>query len=76
MAKKFVEFPKRDVPVTLTGEEWVAVLARIVGQKNPRYALNAKGAAIYNRAATKLQRQLMDASGAVRAEREAAHAKT
>ena len=50
-------FPKMDVPVTLTGEEWTVVLGRILQRQ-----LSPAGVVIYNRAATKLQDQLLAAS--------------
>jgi hypothetical protein len=50
-------FGKRHVPVMLTGEEWFALLARIAGR-----GLSAEGATIYNRAAGKLQEQILAAS--------------
>lgn len=52
-------FPEMDVPVTLTGEEWTAVLGRLL-----RRELSPKGAKIYNGACTKLQEQLLAASNA------------
>jgi hypothetical protein len=50
-------FPKMDVPVTLTGEEWTAVLARLI-----RRELSPEGAKIYNRATGKIQDQILAAS--------------
>lgn len=51
-------FADRDVTVTLTGREWVVILARMVGHTNPRYALSTEGAAVYHAAAVKLADQL------------------
>jgi len=50
-------FSKLDVTVTLSGEEWFAVLSRIAGRD-----LSLKGAKIYNAAAGKLQTQILAAS--------------
>jgi hypothetical protein len=50
-------FSKTDVTVTLTGEEWFALLARIA--KRP---LSPEGAAIYHDATIKLQQQILAAS--------------
>ena len=49
-------FQKRDVPVTLTGEEWTALLARMV-----RVELSPKGSLVFQKACTKLQKQLLAA---------------
>ena len=48
-----------DVAVTLTGEEWTALLARTLRQE-----MSPLGAKIYNRAAGKLQAQLLASSKA------------
>ena len=50
-------FPKREVSVTLTGEQWVTLLARIL-----RKDLSPKGERVYHAATTRLQKQLGDAS--------------
>jgi hypothetical protein len=50
-------FPKREVSITLTGEEWVTVLARILGKE-----MSLKGAKVYRKAADKLNKQLLEAS--------------
>jgi hypothetical protein len=50
-------FPKRRVSVTLTGEEWVMLLARILGKE-----MSLKGAKVYRSAADKLNKQLLEAS--------------
>lgn len=59
-------FSEADVSVTLTGEEWFAILARldaaIRGQSRLSAALSAKGAAAYNRGMEKLQKRLVEAS--------------
>jgi hypothetical protein len=47
-------FPKRDVTVTLTGEEWTTLLARMINRE-----LSAKGAKVYRQATTKLQQQIL-----------------
>lgn len=52
-------FPDMNVPVTLTGEEWTTLLARIAGR-----SLSAKGCRVYNSAARKLKDQLLAASDA------------
>jgi hypothetical protein len=52
-------FPDMDVPVTLTGEEWTTLLARIAG-----YPFSNKGEAVYKTATDKLTKQLLDASNA------------
>jgi hypothetical protein len=52
-------FSKREVSITLTGEQWVTLLARILQQP-----LSPKGAKVYNTAAFQLQRQLGAASEA------------
>ena len=54
-----MSFPDMDVSVTMTGEEWVVLLCRIVGQP-----LSEKGGEIYCNAADKLQKQLTAASNA------------
>ena len=48
-------FAKREVPVTLTGEQWVTLLARLL-----RKDLSPKGMRTYNKAATRLQEQLLE----------------
>lgn len=59
-------FSEADVSVTLTGEEWFAILARldaaIRGQSKLNAALSAKGAVAYNRGMEKLQKRLVEAS--------------
>jgi hypothetical protein len=50
-------FGKTDVSVTLTGEEWFAILARLVNRP-----LSKQGAATYNKATEKMQVQLLAAS--------------
>lgn len=52
-------FPDMDVPVTLTGEEWTALLGRMVDKR-----LSKKGETIYRNACMKLQSQLLAASNA------------
>lgn len=52
-------FPEMDVPVTMTGEEWTALLGRLV-----RRPLSPKGEITYKRATEKLQAQLLAASNA------------
>ena len=47
-------FSDMDVSVTMKGEEWFALLARI-----ERVPLSAKGAKAYNRGMTKLQKQIV-----------------
>jgi hypothetical protein len=50
-------FPKRDVAITLTGEQWVTLLARIL-----RKELSPKGERVYHTAATRLNQQLEEAN--------------
>jgi hypothetical protein len=50
-------FPDAEIPITLTGSQWTAVLARIV-----RRSLSDKGQRLYREAATRLQTQLLAAS--------------
>ena len=50
-------FHKRRVTVTLTGEEWTTLLARILHRE-----LSLKGEQVYRKAADKLNKQLMKAS--------------
>jgi hypothetical protein len=63
-------FSKIDVSVTLTGEEWFTILARIncllkgMTRLESADTLSAKGAKVYNRAMGKLQEQLLAASAA------------
>jgi hypothetical protein len=57
--KPKMPFPETDVPVTLTGEEWTTVLARMI-----RADLSPKGRAVYHAATKKLQAQLLAASNA------------
>lgn len=52
-------FPDMDVSVTLTGEEWTALLAKLTSR-----GLSAKGIRVYDSAARKLQAQLLAASNA------------
>ena len=52
-------FPEMDVSVTMTGEEWVVLMARIVGKP-----LSKKGGKIYTIACIKLTDQLTAASDA------------
>lgn len=54
-------FPKADVPVTLTGEEWTTVLAKLAGRP-----LSKIGAGIWKSAATKMQAQILAASNAAK----------
>ncbi len=61
MEKLHDRFGKREVTVTLLGEEWFALLARAVGR-----GLSKEGAAAYNRAATKMKEQLSAASDAAK----------
>jgi hypothetical protein len=61
-------FSKLDVTVTLTGEEWFALLARIKflldgkTQLESAETLSRKGAKAYSRGMGKLQEQLLAAS--------------
>lgn len=50
-------FSNMDVTVTMKGEEWFALLARIIGRD-----LSAKGARTYNTAAGRMQEQILAAS--------------
>jgi hypothetical protein len=54
-------FSKMDVTVTLTGEEWFAIVSRLA-----RKELSRKGAQVYLSAQDKLQEQLSAASEAAR----------
>lgn len=49
-------FSEADITVTLTGSEWVTLLARML-----RRELSKKGEATYHEATTKLQKQLLTA---------------
>ena len=53
-----------EVTVTLTGEEWTAVLARIAHSTPHEGALSDLGAAVYNRASGKISKQLLASSDA------------
>lgn len=61
-------FSKADISVTLTGEEWFAILARLHAairghtELQSANSLSAKGAAAYNRGMEKLQKRLVEAS--------------
>lgn len=46
----------KPITVTLSGAEWTAVLARILGT----YRFSKLGAKTYNAAATKLQKQILE----------------
>lgn len=50
-------FSKLDMPVTLTGEEWFAVLSRLDGR-----GLSLKGLKLYKGAIGKLQSQVLAAN--------------
>lgn len=52
-------FGKTPVSITLTGEEWTALAARITGRE-----LSGKGSRVYREAVRKLSAQLGDASDA------------
>ncbi|MBR0693614.1 hypothetical protein [Bradyrhizobium lablabi] len=52
-------FSKTDIPVTMTGEEWVALISRLNG-----VSLSTKGLKVYRSATSKLQSQILTASGA------------
>lgn len=52
-------FSDMDVPVTLTGSEWTALLGKLTSR-----GLSPKGVKLYNQAAVKLQTQLLAASNA------------
>lgn len=54
-------FGKTDVTVTLTGEEWFALLARIT-----KRSLSPEGASIYNTAVGKLSQQILAVSDRVK----------
>lgn len=60
-----VEFPKREVAITLTGAQWFALLTRAVGR-----SLSPEGARTYNEAAARLTEQLGQASEGVDGPRE------
>jgi hypothetical protein len=53
----FGEFGNHDVPITLTGAQWIALLGRIVGRD-----LSPAGVREYREATEKLQAQLLAAS--------------
>jgi hypothetical protein len=57
MSDKRNPFSKLDVPVTLTGMEWFALLSRLDGRD-----LSPKGAKIYTGAIGKLQSQVLAAN--------------
>jgi hypothetical protein len=57
MAARRDSFSKHDVTVTLTGEEWFALLCRLGGR-----SLSAKGSKIYDAATSKLQSQIVGVS--------------
>jgi hypothetical protein len=52
-------FPDMDVSVTMTGEEWTALLGRLISRE-----LSKKGERVYLSATTKLKNQLLAASDA------------
>jgi hypothetical protein len=57
MTNRRDSFSKLEVPVTLTGEEWFAVLSRLDGR-----GLSLKGLKIYKSAIGKLQSHVLAAS--------------
>ena len=56
-------FPKADVTVTLTGEEWTTILGALtwVDATTRDAALSPKGRAVYHRAGNKLGEQVLAA---------------
>ena len=58
MSDKPIPFPDAEVPVTLTGTEWTALLGRLVRPND----LSPMGRKAYNSAASKLKQQLLAAS--------------
>ena len=60
-------FPKADVTVTLTGEEWFIILGKLVDRD-----LSKKGMALYHEASRKLGKQLLEAQRSMK-DKEGAH---
>lgn len=57
MAEEKLRFGLAEHSITLTGEEWTAILAKLIGR-----GLSLKGTKAYNRAAGKIQTQLTERS--------------